>query len=156
MRVAFNPSPLLLASAMALLLQACSAPGEDPRVSLCRNLAADLTGGEAGQWQGDGNRFVRPSYAVVSVSGSAGDAAACFYEYDAVEDTSSAANPFSAYATLPYQMEINGVSVAEATLDTAVKVQQQQLPRKVLEEARKSVEMLDQGMRKTLEAVNER
>jgi hypothetical protein len=156
MRGPFSLLPFLFVATAGLLLQACSAPGDDPRVSLCRNLAADLTGGEAGQWQGEDNRFVRPSYVVVSVSGGAGDAAACFYEYDAAEDTSSAANPFSAYATLPYQMEINGVPVAAATLDTAVKVQQKQLPRKVLEEARKSVEMLDQGMRKTLEAVNER
>ena len=147
--------PLLLASSV-LVLQACSGTGEDPRISLCRNLAADLTGGQATQWRGEGNRFVRPSYAVVDIASDGGDTAACFYAYDAVEDTSSAVNPLSAYATLPYQMEINGVPVAEPTLDTAVKVQQKQLPRKVLEEARKSVEMLDQGMRKTLEAVNER
>ena len=144
-------------AALAVLLQGCSASGEDPRINLCRSLAADLSGTSENQWSSAGNRFVRPEYAVVEVSAGAAGKAACFYEYDLVEESAvDHANPLLAYATLPYRMTLDGVQVAEPTLKAAVTMYQKESPAKVLEEARKVVEQAGEQMRRSVEAVQNR
>lgn len=145
-----------VAASTALLLLACSSGGEDPRVSLCRNLAADLSGSPAGDWKGSGNRFVRPSYAVVNVA-SGDSKAACSFAYEAVEEGAMEhANPLLAYATLPYEMTLDGAMVAEPTLKAAVMRQQKAIPAKAIEETRKAVEQANEHIRQTIESVNER
>lgn len=149
--------PLLFAATATLLLQGCSSSGEDPRITMCRGLAADLSSTEARQWKGGDNRFVYPEYAVVNVAGDSGDRAACWYEYDAVEESAlDHANPLLAYATLPYQMTLNEVQVAKPTLKAAITLQQKEAPAKALEEARKAVEMANEQMRRSLEGLNNR
>lgn len=145
-----------VAVSTALLLLGCSAESEDPRVSLCRNLAADLSGTQATDWKGSGNRFVRPSYAVVNVT-SSGEAAACSYAYEAVEEGAMEhANPLLAYATLPYEMTLNGTLVAAPTLKAAVMRQQKAIPAKAIEETRKAVEQASEHIRQTIDSVNNR
>jgi len=147
------PSSLRLLSVVgiAALLQACSG-GEDPRVTLCRGLAADFGSNDKAQWASAGNRFVRPEYVEVKVK--AGDqTAACYYEYDAVEETAlDHAEPLLAYSTLPYRMTFNGVDVAKPSLKAAVMVQQKEAPAEALRQAREAVDQAKQQIQKAVEA----
>jgi len=140
-----------------VLLQACTSGGEDPRITLCRGLAADFSGIEASQWSSDGNRFVRPEYAEVKVKGANGEVASCFYEFDAVEELAAAGSQeFFDYATLPYRMVFNGVDVEKGSLTAAVTLQQKELPAEALRQAEQAVETAKQHIQKAVEAAQER
>lgn len=112
-------------STLAGLLAACSGPQEDPRINLCRHLAADLTGTSADDWQDDGHDIVRPEYAAVRVKGSGDGKAVCHYEYDAIEeDETHQLYPLTAYATLPYQLTVNGTDVPPDLMVKAISARQ--------------------------------
>lgn len=135
---------------LILMLGACSGSGEDPRITLCRNIAAGQTGTAADQWQAAGNRFVRPEYAVVSVSGPG--QAECHYAYSAVEEGAMEhATPLLAYATLPFKVTVDGRELTGQALTRVVTGQQiagvkatagkvQQAADKAVQEAQKVIE----------------
>jgi hypothetical protein len=154
MRIYPNTTRPLILAATAALLQACSG-GEDPRISMCRGIAADFAGGEVSQWSSAGNRFVRPEFAEVKVK--AGDqSAACYYEYDVVEETAlDHAEPLLAYSTLPYRMTFNGVEVARPTLKAAVIVQQKEAPAEALRQAERAVEQARVHMQQARQQVQQ-
>lgn len=139
----------------ATLLAACSGPTEDVRVTFCKNLTTAVTpGAQSIEWTGNENTFRRPEFVITALSFDWVDAegrrsrgrSACHYAYDAVEDTTSAANPFPAYATLPFKMTIDGAPLSDAELLRLVNAEQRRMGRQALE-------TLEQGARDVAEKV---
>lgn len=146
-------SPIFLAGIIGLLA-ACSGPQEDPRISFCRGLGADLSGVPVEAWRHAGNRFVEPEYAVVTAR-AGGHEVSCWYEYTAVEPGAmEQATPLLAYATLPYQVRLDGRMLKGPALTRAVKRQQAEFGQAVVEQARKGMRDTVQQARKAVEQVN--
>lgn len=112
----------LIIAALAAGLGACSGSTQDVRVTFCKHISAAAVGSnaESVEWTDNENTFRRPEYATAALSFSAGGNAhktACFYEYEALDDTAQhLADPFSAYATLPFAMTVDGRMLADAEL----------------------------------------
>lgn len=116
----------LLAVAVIGVLAGCSGSTEDVRVTFCKNISKALVPGSASvEWTGNENTFVRPEYAKAALTFDVVDAngkttsmsTACYYEYDALEDTAQIlADPFSAHATLPFAMSVDGRMLSDAEL----------------------------------------
>lgn len=152
MRLSFSAYPMLLAGVAALLLQACSGPHEDPRIALCRNLAADLTDSDADQWRSAGNRFVRPEYAAVSVAAEGQRDVTCYYAYDAVEEGAMEhAEPLLAYATLPFKVVADGRALTGRPLTQLVSEQQIESAREAVEQAQQQLERASDEVKKVLQ-----
>ena len=152
---------LRLASLISLLvpvllaLQGCSGPQEDPRVSFCRGMAADLTGSDVSTWKHADNRIVEPEYAEVKVQ-SGSDTVSCWYAYTAVEPGAMEnANPLLAYATLPYQVKAGGKVLKGAALTEAVKRQQIEFGKAVVEHAKQGVNDAVQEIKGAVEKVKQ-
>lgn len=114
-----------LSTIAAMLLSACSNPTEDVRVTLCKDLVR-VERGDGLVWTQV--RTETPGYddAVVwlSFSTPAGEegSAACFYAFNAVEDTALAlSDPMSSYSTSPSGMQLDGRSLSRQELAEAVK-----------------------------------
>ena len=123
------------------LLQGCGGAGEDPRITLCKAIAADFSGINVSQWHSAGEEFVRPEYVRVKVNSADAGNASCNYAHEAYEESAvEHAQPLLAYATLPYSMQFNGVEVAEETLRAAVLVQQREAPAEALRQAREALD----------------
>lgn len=124
------------------MLAGCSGTGEDVRVTLCKNLTQTTQPGAASiEWTGNENTFRRPEYAIAGLSFEVIDAggkrramrSACHYAYDAVEDTAQhLADPFSAYANLPFAMTVDDRPLSDTELLRLVNEEQKRLGRKVL------------------------
>lgn len=139
-----------------LLLQGCSGPQEDPRVTFCRGMAADLAGGDVSTWTHADDRIVEPEYAVVKVK-SAGKTVSCWYEYTAVEPGAMEhANPLLAYDTLPYQVKVGDRLMKGPALTEAVKKQQIELGQAVVEQAKRGLSNAVQQARDVVDKVNQR
>jgi len=137
--------------AISGMLAACSGPQEDPRVSFCRGLAADLTGVDVAQWRHAGSRIVEPEYAEVKVS-AAGQALSCFYEYEAVEPGAMEhATPLLAYATLPYRVRMGDRVLEGRELTAAVKGQQVSWGKAVLDHAQRDLDRAAEVARQRLD-----
>lgn len=116
-------SSLLMAS---VLLAACSGPSEDVRVSFCKNISAAYAGASDNiEWKGNENTFRRPEYAIAALQFDVIDRdgqrsamqTECYFAFDAVEDTAQhLADPFSAYATLPFAMKVDGRALSDGEL----------------------------------------
>lgn len=116
---------MLIAGAVALLA-GCSGSTEDVRVTFCKNISTALVPeAESVEWTGNENTFVRPEYAKAALTFDVVDTdgkttsmrTACYYEYDALEDTAQTlADPFSAHATLPFAMSVDGNMLSDAEL----------------------------------------
>ncbi len=142
-------APALLA---ATLLAACSGPQEDPRVSFCRGMAADLTGTEPAAWRHRGDRIVEPEYAEVTVEDGK-RSVSCFYAYDAVEPGAmEQATPLLAFATLPYEVHLGDQVLKGPALTEAVKRQQLRWNQAMLDKARQGV---GQAVDKARQVVND-
>jgi len=135
-------------------IQGCSGPHQDPRVSLCRNLAASLIEPTRDVlWTSAGEEIVRPEFARVKVTTSDGASASCFYEYDAVEeDALTHSDPLSAYATLPYKMTLNGTQIPALKLKRAVISQQTKIGKDAVEQAQKAIDSAAQHIQKSLDS----
>jgi len=125
----------------------CSGSREDVRVTLCKNLtAALLSSAQSAEWTGGENTFNRPSYAVTSLSFDVvggGDPrsakSACYYAYDALDDTAQTlADPLSAHATLPFKMTFDGRTLSDGELLRLVNAEQKR-------QGRQAVEKLEKG-----------
>lgn len=140
----------------AFVLAACSGSSEDPRISFCRGVAADLTGtGPEVAWSSAGNEFKEPEYAMVKVATDAGQSVTCYYEYDVVENTAlDLADPLSSYATLPYKVALDGVALNEQQVAEAVKAEQVRLGQKVVEVTQKTVDNAVERVKQAVEGVD--
>ncbi len=140
-------APALLAT---VLLSACSGPQEDPRVSFCRGMAADLTGTEPAAWRHRGDRIVEPEYAEVTVEDGK-RSVSCFYAYDAVEPGAMEhATPLLAFATLPYEVRLGEQVLKGPALTEAVKRQQLRWNQAMLDKARQGVEQAADKVRQVV------
>lgn len=145
----------LAVCAASLLLFACSGPGEDPRITFCRGMAADLAGGDADGWQHADNRIVEPEYAVVKLQ-SGSDTVSCWYAYDAVEPGAmEQANPLLAFATLPYQVDAAGKRWQGPELSEAVKRQQVEFGKVVVQQAQQGLQNAVDQAREAVEQVRQ-
>lgn len=117
-----------IAGLAVLALAGCGTDGEDPRISFCKGLTADLSGRSVeAAWLEPEVRYRRPEFAAVTVTldGSPGAQGTCYYAYEITEETAmDHANPLLAYGTLPYEMTLNGEAVPADVLQQAVKKQQ--------------------------------
>lgn len=107
-----------------ILLGGCSGKTEDVRVKTCKQLATTLldTGGKV-NWQEPKQEIRGSAFARITVKGSGVEKiqAVCLYEYDAAEETyETHIHPLSAYATVPYEMSLNGRTVAAPDLYKAM------------------------------------
>lgn len=138
--------------AVAGTLAACSGPQEDPRVSFCRGLAADLTGVDVAQWRHAGSHIVEPEYAEVKVS-AAGQTLSCFYEYEAVEPGAMEhATPLLAYATLPYRVRMGDRVLEGRELTAVVEAQQVHWGKAALDKAQRD---LDRAVEAAMQRLDE-
>jgi hypothetical protein len=149
------PLSIVLLVPGILALQGCSGPQEDPRVSFCRGLAADLSGSDVSTWTHADNRIVEPEYAKVKVQ-SGSETVSCWYAYDAVEPGAMEhANPLLAYATLPYQVKAGGRLLKGSALTEAVKRQQIEFGSAVVEQARQGVKDAVQEIKGAVDKVKQ-
>jgi hypothetical protein len=150
---------LALAAAGGLLV-GCSGPTEDVRVTFCKNLTSALNPeAKSIEWRANENSFVRPEYAITALTfevvGQDGSrqsgTSACHYAYDAVEDTTSDADPFPAYATLPFKMTIDGATLSDAELLQRVNAEQRRMGRQVVETLQKGTRDIADKLRGAIE-----
>ncbi len=120
----------------------CSNPREDVRLTLCKDMVTVELGMEP-SWQGSQTQTQGREGAVVTVhfAGASGDQqAACYYKYDAVEDTAlTLANPIEAYSTSPSKMVLNGRTLTGAELAQVVKRAMQKQGRAFVDRARETL-----------------
>ncbi|MFD2113081.1 hypothetical protein [Thiorhodococcus fuscus] len=150
---------LLVAGVVAV--NGCSDSREDVRVVLCKDLALELSrpAPESVEWTRVETRMRRSEELRVDLGfeSRAGDGsprsmrAACFYRYDAVEDTAlTLADPLSAYSTSPSRVILNGREVSGRELADAVGRAMLGQGRDLLERAQRGVEdaarQLGQGL----------
>lgn len=129
--------------AIVAMLAGCSGPGEDVRVTLCKNLTlATLGDGTKVEWQGGENTFRRPEYAVTGLRFEATMVdgtrttmqSACHYAYDALEDTAQhLADPLSAYDNLPFAMSVDDRMLGDRELLQLVNAEQRRQGRQALD-----------------------
>lgn len=133
---------LLLLLPAAMVLSACTGSDEDVRITFCKQLAiAQLDLPEDVVWGESSQQIKRPEYAIVTVRPERGGRTSCWFEYDAAEETAEThVDPLSAYATLPYQVSVNGkVLGPRETLD-AVNAEQRRLGRAAVEQLRQTLQ----------------
>lgn len=141
---------------LAFGLQSCSQNQEDPRIAFCRGMASDLTGTEVRAWRHAGDRIVEPEFAEVRVS-DGNRTVSCFYAYSAVEPGAMEhATPLLAFATLPYEVHLDGRVLEGTALTAAVRRQQRHWNRAMVEQARQGLEKARQGIEAATDAVRER
>lgn len=136
---------------LTLQLMGCSGPTEDVRVTLCKRLAETLLNDQAPmEWGEPVNEFKEPEFVVVNLrlEGQAGNLApgsiqaACFYDYDIVEQNAMThADPFSAYASQPYRLTLNGEAIPDALLFKTMKAVLRQ-------QGKQLIERIDRGLEK--------
>lgn len=140
-RTALRTGSLINAVLLAQLITGCSGPGEDVRVTLCKDLVRGQLGGAAPAWTDVGTRAKGYEDAVISLrwSGPQGEGSArCDYPYNAVDDTAQQlADPLSAYAASPTKVEINGQSLTGPALASAIARAMEQQGRQLLDSAGK-------------------
>lgn len=159
MRARFFITAAALLVVLTLQTMGCSGPREDVRVTLCKRLTTNLLDvtGEL-QWQETRSQFQEPEFAVswLRVRLPEGSAApgehvsACYFEYDTVEPNAMThSDPFSAYASQPYRMTLNGEEVSRqqlfATMNTVLRQQ-----------GKKLIETVDQGIENTVQGIENR
>jgi len=143
------PHPMLkstaacAALAATLLTAGCGSPGEDVRVTLCKDIVAVHTGGPVTVYtaeakaQGYQHAAVRVRY---NSGGSDGEAV-CYYDYNAVDDTAQTlADPLSAYSTSPSRVTFDGRPLNRAQLADAIKRAMTKQGRELVDRAKSAVQ----------------
>jgi len=138
---------LLLA---VLLITGCSSPGEDVRVTLCKDLVRGLLNEPQGlTWTETRNEMSRSERLSVqlrftdqeSTGGLAKPMrATCDYRYNAVDETAlTLSDPMAAYATSPYRMTLNDRVIGNPLLARAIKGAMLKQGREFLERAQRGI-----------------
>jgi hypothetical protein len=138
----FAPALLTLAAA-GLLVSGCSAPGEDVRVTLCKDIVLTETGsGTAIQGADTETRGYEYAAVRVRFSSQGRDGqAVCYYDYNAVEDTAiELSDPLAAYATSPFEVVIDGRKLTRSGLANAVKEAMLKQGRELLDQAKQGIQ----------------
>ncbi len=148
-----RPRAIAVATGLAVvlnLLNSCAGPGEDVRVTLCKDLVVALMDGRhAVQWvdsnseaRGREGLFVRLRFAVDDGADQAVvRRATCLYRYNAVDDTAlTLSDPMSAYSTSPYEMRLGERRIRNPELADAIKQAMIGQGRQLIERAREGIE----------------
>ncbi|MBK1703990.1 hypothetical protein CKO40_05385 [Halochromatium glycolicum] len=106
-------------------LVSCGNPGEDVRITLCKDLVrGQLGSGATPTWSKVTTQTPGYQDAVIQLGWTApsgNGAARCYYPYNAVDDTAQQlADPLTAYATSPSKVIINGQTLSGSALARAV------------------------------------
>ena len=134
----------LLSVPIAVLSAGCSNPGEDVRVTLCRDMVRVTLGGEP-NWSGQSIEPRRQSEAVVRLSWTGADGktgqATCHYPHNAVEsDMFTAADPLAAYSTSPTRFVLDGRSIGNPELARVIGQAMRKQGREFVDRARATLE----------------
>lgn len=130
------------ATASLLLLAGCGRPGEDVRVTLCKDIVAVHAGAvsiqsASAQPRGYQDAVVRVRY---ERGGNPGEAV-CYYPYRAVDQTGQTlADPLSAYGTSPTRVTFDGEPLAGPQLAEAIRQAMLRQGRAAVDRARGAVE----------------
>jgi len=133
-----------------LLLPGCSGPQEDVRITFCKNLTAELLPpGSRLHWYGSEQQTKGNEYAEITVhletKQQTGETrtlkASCRYRRTAVDDNAmTLSDPLSAYASVPYQMSLDGKSIPGVKLSEAILVAQLATGQDAVEQVKQGVE----------------
>lgn len=121
-----SPQRFLVTALLPIaLLVGCSNPGEDVRITLCKDLVrGQLGSGATPTWSQVTTQTPGYQDAVIQLGWTApsgNGAARCYYPYNAVDDTAQQlADPLTAYATSPSKVIINGQTLSGSALARAV------------------------------------
>ncbi len=140
------------------LAMSCSNPGEDVRVTLCKDLAAGLLSDPPSLvWKDIGTEARRSEQLIVTLKFTAEDPtdgrvkpmrAGCYYRYNAVDDTAlTLADPMSAYSTSPYSVTLNDQTIGNPRLAEAIKQAMLKQGRAFLDRARQGIEEATETVR---------
>jgi hypothetical protein len=141
-----------LSLAMSLLISTvfvagCSNPREDVRVTLCKDIVRTQVGSST-VLQGADTQTKGYEYAAVRVrfSSQGRDAqAVCYYSHDAGDDTAlNLSDPLSAYATSPFEVNIDGQKLNKPGLAEAIK-------QAMLKQGRDFVDAAKQGIQEAIQ-----
>lgn len=144
---------------VGLAVGACSGPHEDPRITLCKKLTSAMKPGQDLEWKEGDYTFNRPAFASTNLRFDALDSdrkrsagsAACYYEYEALDDTAvTLADPISAYATLPFAMSVDGRALSDAELLQRVNAEQKRQGERILATLDKGAKDLAEKVRASL------
>ncbi|TVQ93022.1 MAG: hypothetical protein EA400_02935 [Chromatiaceae bacterium] len=132
------------ATASLLLLAGCGgSPGEDVRVTLCKDIVAVQAGGAvsiqsaSAQTRGYQDAIVRVRY---DRGGNPGEAI-CYFPYRAVDDTGQTlADPLSAYGTSPTGVTFDGQPLSGPQLAEAIRQAMLRQGRAAADRARSAVQ----------------
>lgn len=127
------------------VLVGCSNPGEDVRITLCKDLVrVQLGSGAAPTWSRVSTQTPGYQDAVIELGWTApsgNGAARCYYPYNAVDDTAQQlADPLTAYATSPSEVIINGQTLSGPALGRAVGEAMKRQGQQLLESAGKLIQ----------------
>lgn len=121
----------MLAVALVLLvaemsLVGCSGSREDVRVTLCKDMVTVQVGSSQSiVWAASETKTRGYEHAAVKLRYSVGarnGEAVCYYKYNAVEDNAlTVSDPLSAYSTSPYEMTLDGRTLAGSALARTIK-----------------------------------
>ncbi|MTW21305.1 hypothetical protein [Allochromatium palmeri] len=134
----------LLSVPVAALSVGCSNPGEDVRLTLCRDMVRVTLGSEP-NWRDQSIEPRRQSEAEARLSWTGTDGktgqASCYYPYNAVEnDMFTAADPLAAYSTSPTRFVLDGRSISNPELARVIGQAMRQQGREFLDRARATLE----------------
>jgi len=128
MRLPHSPfRPIIAALAGSLLLGGCGKPTPDVRLSLCKDLGSELSGGSADALTWETEEVQPHGYAGLDIrltftsTANGSHALACHYEHEAKDETAlTLSNPLSAYATYPTQVISDGRTLGDRETFDAV------------------------------------
>jgi hypothetical protein len=139
-----------VAAALLVALTACSGPGEDVRVALCKDMAALATAGEDGTWESTVQEQGRYQDLVVTVR-SDGRTATCRYGFDdTAADYSMPGDPLAVYDTYPSALTVNGDPVSGQRLARLVEQAMVQQGKELADKARERIEQAGEALKEGL------
>jgi hypothetical protein len=126
-------------------ISGCSNPREDVRVTLCKDMVqTQSAGAQPINWTAVSAEARGYEHAEVRLRFTAGGKdgeAACYYDYDAVDQTAiTMSDPLAAYATSPSKMVLNGQALSRSALAQAVKAAMLKQGRELVDQVKKSFE----------------
>ncbi len=147
--------PTAAAFIATLAITGCSGSQEDVRVTFCKDLSSSLLYSQEDViWKVGEHKFKRPEYAMVNIQSESEDGltkSSCYYKYDAVEDNAMGlSDPFSSYATLPYEVALNGETVHPSALKNAINAAVTKQSNKFVRDVKKHVEETATQMKNSL------
>lgn len=136
-------TPTLIATIATLMVPGCSDPREDVRVTLCKDIVSVRIGPSAvvGTTETNTKGYENASVRVHYTDRAREARAVCYYDYKAVDDTADMlADPLSAYATSPFEVDIDGQKLSKFALAEAIKQAMLKQGSELIDRAKQGIE----------------